>query len=392
MPFRSYLHFSLTFFWLFAVIGAVAPFLPLYLKHLNYDAETIGIMMALLLVTKIGFPNWILQIADQKCWHRQVMRYSAVIIVTAFYFLSLSDTKWVTALLIFIYGVSMGCLIPQYDSVLIHNLAEDRHQYSKIRLWGSVGFIVTSLLIGYCVESLGIEHYIVLALFVVVANAIGAFSMPSVDHPPHEHNESQPSIKSILMTREILILFIANFLVYMSHGPFYSLFSIYLNDHNYSNQMVGWLWALGVIAEVIVFWLLARWLKFYSAWFLFQLSLFLTAIRWLIVAYFPESLILISLSQCLHAASFGMVHGITVHLIAEKFSPRQLAQGQAFYNMVGFGLGATTGSVASGFLWERVGEQQTFVLASVIAFLGFGVALLHIAIKPKPQIKKPVGN
>jgi len=177
---------------------------------------------------------------------------------------------------------------------------------------------------------------------------------------------------------EVLAFLLACFLMQGSHGPYYAFFSIYLQDHGYPSTQIGWLWALGVAAEIAVFLVFHRWLRRFGAVRLFQISIIITAVRWVLLAFFVEQIPVLLFAQVLHAASYGLFHAAAIELVNHYFPGRLQGRGQALYSSMSFGLGNAIGSLASGHLWTSLSPEWTYLLASGMALLGFLVALFFI--------------
>ena len=168
------------------------------------------------------------------------------------------------------------------------------------------------------------------------------------------------------------------FLMQASHGPYYTFFSIYLQDHGYGGLAIGALWALGVIAEIGVFLAMHRLLPRFGARPLLLASLGLTALRWVMIAELVDHPALLLLAQVLHAASFGLYHAVAISLIDRFFTGSHQGRGQAFYSSLSFGAGQAVGSFGSGLLWGAIGGAATFVAGGVVAAAAFAVAALGL--------------
>ena len=163
-----------------------------------------------------------------------------------------------------------------------------------------------------------------------------------------------------------------------SHGPYYTFFSIYLQDNGYSGFSIGGLWALGVIAEIGVFLGMHRLLPRFGARPLLLASLMLTALRWVIIAEFIDEPLVLLFAQTLHAASFGLYHAVAISLIDRFFTGPHQGRGQAFYSSLSFGAGQAVGSFASGLLWAAIGGAATFWVGGAVAAAAFGVAIVGL--------------
>ena len=170
----------------------------------------------------------------------------------------------------------------------------------------------------------------------------------------------------------------ACFLMLASHGPYYTFYSIYLEDHDYSRSFIGQMWALGVVAEVVLFLFMHRLIVVSGLRKLFLLSLFLASVRWLLIAFFVDNLMLLCLAQLLHAATFGICHAVAIQYIHKYFRGKLQGRGQGLYSSTSFGAGFAIGSLLTGFGWETLGATTCFMIASVSAFVAMIIAFLWV--------------
>lgn len=199
-----------------------------------------------------------------------------------------------------------------------------------------------------------------------------SLSVPESSEEDLTHNQ-QP-LKDILKKPAILAFFTVCFLVILSHGPYYTFYSIYLEQNGYSRTIIGQLWALGVLAEVFVFLFMHRFLPRYGLRLILILSLLLSTLRWLLIGLFPNMITVLLFAQLLHAASFGTFHAAAIAWVHQHFVGKNQARGQALYSSIGFGAGGVLGSLTSGYLWESPGPTFTFLLAGLSTLLATYIA------------------
>ncbi|MEM7027242.1 MAG: MFS transporter [Pseudomonadota bacterium] len=183
------------------------------------------------------------------------------------------------------------------------------------------------------------------------------------------------SFWEILKQPAVISLFTVCFLVQASHGPYYTFFSIYLEANNYSNTFIGIAWAIGVIAEVFVYLVIHKAIKKWSLRWLMIMVLILSITRWVMIALFVDSIFLLVLAQCLHAASFGVYHAVAIQYINRQFTGIHQGRGQALYSSISFGAGLALGTLVSGFMWETIGAMQTFLFAASVSALALIIAI-----------------
>jgi PPP family 3-phenylpropionic acid transporter len=379
-----YWRLSAFYFFYFAALGTLMPYWGLYLKSLGFDAFAIGSLMAIIMATKVIAPNvwgWL----GDHLGRRMLLVRLASLLALAFLLLMLGAHGFVQiALVMACYSFFWNASLPQFEAVVFNHLGNDAECYSRLRLWGSVGFILTVVMVGWLVDRRGIE--VVLPALVVVFGGILLSSLLVADDGRETH-ETQPSILAVLKKPHILAFFAAVFLMQMSHGPYYGFFSIYLQDYAYSKSDIGLLWSIGVIAEVLLFLFMPRLLRRWRSAAILRVSLTLAALRWLLIGWFPDQLPLLVMAQLLHAASFGSFHASAIHMVHDYFRGRHQGRGQALYASLSFGAGGAVGTFASGMIWEQWGAPLAYTMASATALLGAWVVWRYV-----PAVRAAVAN
>jgi PPP family 3-phenylpropionic acid transporter len=200
---------------------------------------------------------------------------------------------------------------------------------------------------------------------------------------PHEHDRF--SIWQVIKQPNVLALLIGCALMVTAHGVLYNFYSIYLSDHGYSKGMIGLLWSVGVICEIGIFVLMPKLMARYSLKTILLVSLVLAVIRFSMLGIAVDNLLLLTLAQSLHAATFGSFHAASVEAITRFFNGRHQAKGQAIYNSIAYGIGGTVGGVAGGYAIQYLGGQQTFMLAAIFPLLGIMVIGLGLNLSHNQQ-------
>ncbi|MBL7003068.1 MAG: MFS transporter [Gammaproteobacteria bacterium] len=362
---QKYWRYSLFYFLYFSSLGALVPYWSVYLKSLSFSALEIGQLIATLAATKIFAPYIWGWVADKTGQHIRIVQITSVIACAFFIPLIWSNSYWGMMLFMVLFSFFWNAALPQFEVVTIANLGNDKHRYSQIRLWGSIGFIVTVFLVAWLLKLTSVD---VLPVAVFVVMLLIVLSSYSVHEEPKVSHDSG-SIINVLNKPEVIALLLACFFMQLSHGPYYTFFTLFMKEQNYSITMISSFWSLGVLAEVILFLFMHRLFKHGDATFFLFLSLVLTAIRWLLLSMYSDVLVVVLLIQCLHAASFGLFHASAIHLIDDYF-PYHKGRGQAIYASVSFGAGGAFGSLYSGYLWEFYTPTVMFIVAGGVALLG----------------------
>ena len=155
----------------------------------------------------------------------------------------------------------------------------------------------------------------------------------------------------------------------VAHGALYVFYSIYLVDAGYSKTVVGLLWTLGVLAEIVLFLALPILFRRYSLRALLLASFVAAAVRFVAISWGVGSLALLAAAQLLHALTFGAYHSAAVAAVHRLFTGALAVRGQALYASLSYGLGGAAGMLLAGWSWSALGSAATFGLSGA-----FGVA------------------
>jgi PPP family 3-phenylpropionic acid transporter len=347
----------------FASLGALIPYWSLYLKSLDFSITEIGQLMAILMATKIVAPNLWGWIADHTGRRMMIVRMASLLAAIAFVGVFAGNGFWWMVLVITVFSFFWNASLPQFEATTMNHLGENSYRYSGIRLWGSVGFIVSVAALGPLLGWFGTSLLPVILAVLFVFIWLSSLSVPesAAGHLPLD----QEPLRHVIRRPVVLSLLGVCFLVQASHGPYYAFFSLYLEDYGYSTAVIGQLWALGVLAEIGVFLLMPRLLPRFGARNLLLVAVSLTSLRWLLIAGFAGSPTLIVFAQTLHAASFGLYHAVVIFMVHSLFVGVHQGRGQALYSSISFGAGGAAGSLVSGYLWSGVGSESMYLFAAV---------------------------
>jgi MFS transporter, PPP family, 3-phenylpropionic acid transporter len=371
-----YFRLSSYYFFYFATLGAFLPYWNLYLKHCGFNALQIGEFSALIVGTRIISPNLVGYIADHTGKNLPIIRLSALYTVLIFAYFLFPHSYAGFLLLTAGFGLFWNASLPQFEAVTLYHLKDQTHRYSQIRLWGSVGFVIAVMGFGRFLDTQPITYLPIIITALLVGSWITTLITPEAT--PTKQATTSVGILCILKKPEVLAFLAVNVLLQMSHGPYYVFYSIYLNDNHYSATMTGFLWALGVCAEIILFMSMQHLLKHFSLRTMLLLSLLLSALRWLLIAWCVNSLAGLVLAQLLHAASFGSTHVIAINLVHRYFGDQHQGKGQALYSSISFGLGGMLGSLYSGHYWISLGPHFVYSIAALCCVIGFLITYLWL--------------
>ena len=367
-----YWRLSAFYFFYFGLLGTWLPYWSLYLKSLGYSSGEIGILSALVMVTKVVAPNLWGYLADRYDCRTRIIRLGALLAVVAFVGVFWrQDFAWL-AVGVATYSFFWNAVLSQFDVLTLSHLSGRYARYSLIRVWGSIGFIVAVLAVGAWLDHYPIAHLLLIITGLLTAIWLGSLLVAENPSGLSRGDRSPGSLGRILRQPAVLAFFATSFLLQFSHGPYYTFFSIYLEGEGYSTTTTGMLWSLGVLAEVLLFMGMHRLLARFSLRHILIVSLALTALRWWMIAEFVASTALLIAAQCLHAASFGSAHAAAVETIRRFFTAHH-GQGMALYSGLSFGAGGAMGALFSGYAWD-LSARHCFWVASAAAVLATWLA------------------
>jgi PPP family 3-phenylpropionic acid transporter len=367
------------YFFYFAYIGAFGPYFSLYLSSLGIAAGGIGIIMSLPQAVRIPAPQLWGWLADKSGRALGVARGATVVGTVAY--CAIFGAKSFAALftVVLVMSFFLSAPLPLLEATTLAHLGEHTALYGRIRVWGSIGYIVTVVLVGYVFEAAPLTILLWILLGLLIGAIVLLMVVPAA--PQGEHVRDYEPISKIMRKPEVIALMVACALMAVAHGPYYSFYSIDLVAHGYRTGQVGALWALGVICEIAIFYWMPQLFRAFTQREVLLASFALAAVRFLIIAWGAGSALLLVLAQVLHAASFGSFHASALGLVNNYFSGRNQSRGQAIYMSLTFGLGGTLGGIYAGYAWEILGAGPTFTGAALSAAAGF----LILRLAPRPH-------
>ena len=367
------------YFFYFATLGVLVPYWGLYLQSVGFAPVDIGNLVAILMISRIVAPvvwGWI---ADHRESRMTVVRLTAFLTVAAFIGVFFGTGFWWLAAVMLLFSFFWHASLPLLEVFVMRHTAARPGAYGRVRLWGSIGFIVAVTALGMVIDARG--PWWVLPALLILMVGIWTFSLTLPESELKGELAHPGPLRDVLLRPEVFAFLLACLLMQVSHGPYYTFYSIYLQGQGYSKTLIGALWAFAVVCEIGVFLLMQPLLARVSLRAVLMASFLLAAMRWLLIGHYPDNLAVLIAAQTLHAATFGSFHATAMQLVHRFFTGRHQHRGQAIYGSMSFGIGGAVGSVYSGHTWATLGPTMTFNIAAASAALAFLVA--YFLIKPK---------
>ncbi|WP_410474098.1 MFS transporter [Guyparkeria sp. TX1] len=368
----------LGYFAFFLGLGIYLPYFSPYLIEQGFAPDTVGALLAMVMAAKLVAPPLLGWAVDHS--GRVIVWLIATALVSAVLAVGLALLAGIEAglvgwmLLLVAFGFFWQPLLSQLDVAALRLTGPAPERYPALRAWGSIGFIVASVGLGALIDRIGLDAVPWLMAVALIALAVVLWRVPEPG-VPRETSARPVSIRDRLREPAMLGFFAGSFLINLSHGVYYAFFSVHLADLGYSATAIGLLWALGVVAEIVLFFLLPGLRNRFAPLFLMLLAIALMALRWLLIGYQADVLGWLLFAQLLHAASFGMTHAVGIWVIDHQFPGRAHARGQAILSAASYGGGAALGLYLAGLLWGRVEPDMAFAAMTLASLLAFALML-----------------
>jgi len=378
----------------FAHAGFFNTFLPLWLNELGLGLLTIGILTSLPAATRLFAPYLWAWLSDHSGHRIGLLRYCALGAFAASIALWLEWGVVGLSVCLLLMLTHTSGMMPLSETVLAQRVSLsgqfDARRYGRVRVWGSMGFLVTVLAAGAWFDRDGIGSFPVWTSVTLLLVVVCVWLVPAVREPRHTHIVPV-SMASVLANPSLRWFFGSLFLHVLSHLFVYIFFSLYLHELGYSKSTIGMLWAFGVLVEMVWFVSQGRWLPKLSLGNWLILAGAVMVVRMFATAAFADSLWVLFVAQALHAVTFAVHHSVCIHIISERFPGPTQARGQALYAVVGYGLSGVTAGFIGGWVSSIWGLHTVYWLALVAALMATAAATVSARISA-PAPPAPSGS
>jgi len=345
---------ALFYFFYFAIVGVYIIFMPKVLAMLAYTPSEIGIIFA-----AAPLVRFLLPFAFTKGLELNKSAFNIAITImllssVAFYF-SLHNFYALFISNIGL-GIGMSLILPYVEILALDIIGKER--YGKVRLYGSIGFILVALILVKYLSSP--EVALIYLLTFSILTSIISFILVKIAHHTDENAKKQKNDVALIRDWK---LWLGLMLMQVSFGAFYNFFTIYETDHGVSLDMTINLWVFGVILEVVMLYTQGRFMRL-NLLFILEVTIFSAVIRWFLLFLYPQNLVVLFFAQSLHALSFALFYSASISYLHQLYKSKVLAQ--QFYSGVTFGLGGFLGAIIFGYVYEYY-ASYIFLVASLVA-------------------------
>ncbi|MGX1496055.1 PPP family 3-phenylpropionic acid transporter [Labrenzia sp. MBR-25] len=365
-------------------VGLFLPFIPVVLGFRGLTAAEIGFVLGIGTIARIAASPLLSNLSDRTGQRRlSILIYSlAAATFIGLYFLPLGLVF--LSIAVIGYMVMNAPVVPLSDAYALDVQRNTGADYARMRLWGSAGFVIASI-VGGSLAAEGTSWLIVVAVGLAsLATGAVAMSLPrqkrreargssgdETDSGADDDDKDTP-FKSVWFWPLLVVLG----LYQASHSAFYGFGTLYWQAMDVPDFAIGLLWATGVAAEIALFTVAGKLAQ------RFDPPLFLLAagtaatVRWLLFP-FADTVPAMAALQTLHGLSFGAAHLGAVAILARVVPSRWAGTGQGLL-ATSVGIQMAIGLSVSGAIYE-VNPDWPFFVMSVVAAIG---TLLTLAMTP----------
>ena len=354
----------------FAHIGFFNPYLPLWLQELGFGLIAISVLCSVQAATRLFAPYAWGVLSDRTGECVKLLRYgatAALVVSTALWFPLDGTAMFMVLLLMFAHTSAM---MPMIEAALARLVspggAFDVGRYGRVRLCGSLGFLITVLAAGWWFQRFGMLHFPAWVGVTLIAMVVSVWLLP--DHKEAASGiNSHPNIWPVLRQPAVRWFFASVFFHALSHISVFIFFSLYLDSLGYEKSVIGLLWAVSVVIEIGCFFTQGRWLSKLPLTTWLVLASALMVVRMGFTAGVPLIWPFLLLAQAMHAITFSAHHTVCIALLSHHFPGRLRGRGQALYTVLGYGLPGVLGGLGGGLLSSEMGLGSVFWFSSGVA-------------------------
>jgi PPP family 3-phenylpropionic acid transporter len=369
------------------VNGIALPFFPVWLETLSMSDFQIGIVLAVPLFVRVFTAPIAGMVADRIGERSIVLLWSALLSLATAVALFATGSFWPVLLLYTLQGAVYSPYVPITEAIMLSGVRRWNFDYGKMRLWGSLAFIVATMIGGWLAGLYGGAMVLPAMAAAFVLTVLGAVIAPRIGRPrrpsPITAIAEVPRT-STLRQADVQLMLIGVSLVNASHAMLFAFSAIYWQKMGFSGVDVGILWSAGVLAEVVFFLFAVQLRRRFNLWSMMMVGGAVAVARWIL---FPMEMSFAGyfVLQCLHAFTYAIIHMSAQSRLVERVAEEQEAAAQGLYFFY-TGIFTAVATFASGYAFSWYGVQG-FYLMSLVAAAGLVsvVAGRAVASRVQPQ-------
>ncbi|QJT81975.1 3-phenylpropionate MFS transporter [Kosakonia sp. MUSA4] len=374
---------ALAYFTYFFSYGIFLPFWSVWLKGVGLTPEIIGMLLgagliarflgSLLIAPRVSDPSRLITAL-------RVLALATLLFALAFY--AGSHVAWL-AVIIVGFNLFFSPLVPLTDALAGTWQKQFPMDYGRVRLWGSIAFVIGSALTGKLVSLYDYRAILAMLTLGAASMLLGMLLRPSIlpqGENRHQDGAGWSAWRALFVQNWRFLACVS--LLQGAHAAYYGFSAIYWQSAGYSASTVGYLWSLGVVAEVVIFALSNRLFRRFSARDLLLLSAVCGLVRWSLMGWTTELPWLIA-AQILHCGTFTVCHLAGMRYISAR-KGSEVIRLQAIYSAVAMGGSIAVMTMFAGFLFEYLHQGLFFVMALL--------AIPALFLRPQVAARQPAAG
>ena len=356
--------FSFYYAAVFLAVGIHLPFWPAWLEHRGLSAAEISVILSVGVWIRAFANPLVAHFADRSGAHRKIILISAAGGVVTYALFGLADGFWPLFAVNILASAMFMALIPLGENLASRAAREYRFDYGRVRLWGSIAFILAAYAAGWVVERTGDAATLWMMIAALAAAFLAGFGLP--DRKLKTRRSIRFPALILLRRRKFLVFMAAVSLLQASHAALYIFGTIHWRAAGLSNDVIGALWAEGVIAEILLFAFSGAVVARFSPVRLMLLAAAAGIVRWAVLANYTDLGVLIAV-QWLHAFTFGAAHLAAMQFMLRTVPESMSASAQSLYS--GFAIGLVMGvmMLVTGWLYAGFGGAAFYAMIALSA-------------------------
>lgn len=387
---------SLFYAAIFLLVGCHLPYFPVWLDGRGFSAGEISIILAAPLAARIFFTPVISFSADRAGNRRTVLIILAWGAFACLVLFLVSNEFWPVLAVSVAAASFWTSIMPLTEAVAMDGVRRSGHDYGRMRLWGSLTFIVSSFGGGIAIQYWGAPAALWMMIGAAFCVVLGAHMLPRPSGQGRlKKATALPQIRlgdalALVRSPLFLLFLFTTGAIQSAHAVYYAFGTLHWQALGISGGIIGLLWAVGVVAEILLFVFSARVIAVVGTATLIWIAALASVIRWTITAFSPPLWVLFPV-QALHGLTFGAAHLAAIHFISDAVPEKAAGTAQGLYAAFAAGIAMGTAIAAAGPLYAALGGRAFLVMAGVGLIAAVGAFILKCVWRGKLLIELRAG-
>ncbi len=358
-----------SYFTYFFAFGVFMPYWSLWLQDRGLSAEWIGLILGAGIALRLVGSLLVIPVISHTSRLLPTMRILALASLLVFLpFFTEPGLAWIFILTL-LFNLLFAPLTPICDAMTLNVGQQINLDYGRTRVWGSVSFASASLMVGWCVSGFGADAILWLALVglaLLLLQVLQPMSVPPKDEDDSLSSRPQAPLSEMLRHHGFVYLILITGLIHGSHGTYYSFSALHWKNVGLDESLIGYLWGLAVVAEILLMTFSKRWFADMTVQRMLLLACLGTMLRWLVIGMTDNPWLLL-LGQTMHAFSFGLTHIASMRYIGSELPDNMRIKAQAIYAAIPLGGAIALYTLAGGYLYPVINSGIFLLSAATLA-------------------------